>query len=194
MEFVAIDVETANADVASICQVGLALYRDGGLVEEWKTYVDPQDHFMGVNISIHGIDAAMVRGGPTLPEVSGTICRFLDDRVSLAHTGFDRASIRQAFAKYSLRHPRCTWLDSAKVVRRTWSEFSRRGYGLGNVCAFLGYEYGAHDALEDAKAAAHVFHAAVERTGLDVEGWLRRVGQPIGPGGCRSRPRRDFAE
>ena len=180
MEFVAIDVETANADVASICQVGLAHYRDGRLIEEWKTYVDPQDHFLGVNISIHGIDAAMVEGGPTLPEVSDTICRFLDDRVSLAHTGFDRASIRQAFEKYALRHPRCTWLDSAKVVRRTWVEFSRRGYGLGNVCSHLGYTYGAHDALEDAKAAAHVFHAAVERTGLDVEAWLERVTQPIG--------------
>ena len=34
MNFVAIDVETANPDMASICQVGLAKYVDGQLVEE----------------------------------------------------------------------------------------------------------------------------------------------------------------
>lgn len=33
MEFVAIDVETANADMASICQIGLAKYKDGNLEE-----------------------------------------------------------------------------------------------------------------------------------------------------------------
>ena len=36
-----------------------------------------------------------------------------------------------------------------------------------------------HDALEDAKAAGHVLLAAMKVTGLDVEGWLRRVEQPI---------------
>ncbi len=192
MEFVAIDVETANPDVGSICQVGLALYRDGDLVEEWKATIDPEAPFAGMNVAVHGIDEAAVAGCPTLPEVSGTIRRFLDDRVSLSHTGFDKASIRQAFDRYALAHPRCTWLDSAKVVRRTWAEFSRRGYGLGNVCAHLGYEYGAHDALEDAKAAAHVFHAAVERTGLTVEDWLERITQPIAPG--RRRPTRGAGE
>jgi hypothetical protein len=40
MEFVAIDVETANADMASICQIGIAEFKDGTLAEEWKTYVE----------------------------------------------------------------------------------------------------------------------------------------------------------
>jgi DNA polymerase-3 subunit epsilon len=44
MEFIAIDVETANADMASICQIGIARFKGGALAEEWKTYVDPQDH------------------------------------------------------------------------------------------------------------------------------------------------------
>ena len=62
MEFVAIDVETANADMASICQIGIAQFRDGTLAEEWKTYVDPQDHFDIMNVSIHGIDEDVVAG------------------------------------------------------------------------------------------------------------------------------------
>ncbi|MCL2029046.1 MAG: hypothetical protein FWG97_01290 [Deltaproteobacteria bacterium] len=36
MDFVAIDVETANADLASICQIGIAEYKDGALSQEWS--------------------------------------------------------------------------------------------------------------------------------------------------------------
>jgi DNA polymerase-3 subunit epsilon len=45
----------------------------------------------------------------------------------------------------------------------------------------LGYDFKHHDALEDAKAAAHILLAASSESGLDVEGWLRRVRQPIDP-------------
>jgi DNA polymerase III subunit epsilon len=62
MDFVAIDVETANADMASICQIGIATFENGALAGEWKTYVDAQDHFDGINESIHGIDESTVAG------------------------------------------------------------------------------------------------------------------------------------
>ena len=42
VDFVAIDVETANPNLASICQVGIAGFRDGVLAFEWKSYVDPR--------------------------------------------------------------------------------------------------------------------------------------------------------
>lgn len=64
MEFVAIDVETANSDMSSICQIGLVRYVNGNLLEEWKTYVDPEDFFDPINISIHGIDESIVRSAP----------------------------------------------------------------------------------------------------------------------------------
>ena len=179
MEFVAIDVETANADVSSICQIGIGLYRDSQLVDKWMSYVDPEDYFDGMNVSIHGIDEDMVKGAPVIGDVSGEIYRFLDDRVTVCHTHFDRVSIHQSFDKYELRHPRCNWLDSVRVARRTWPEVAQRGYGLRKVCKLLGYAYSPHDALEDAMAAAHVFIAASDKTGLDVEGWLQRVRQPI---------------
>ena len=184
MEFVAIDVETANADMSSICQIGLVLFRNGQLVEEWKTYIDPEDYFDGINVSIHGIDDETVKGAPVMSVVSGEIYRFLDDHVSVCHTHFDRVAVQQAFEKYKLRPPRCRWLDSARVARRTWADFAQRGYGLGNICAFLGYDFTPHDALEDAKAAARILNAAIEKTGLDIEGWLSRVKQPIDPSGA----------
>jgi len=74
MEFVAIDVETANVDMASICQIGIAQFKDGTLAEEWKTYVDPQDQFDGINVSIHGIDEDVVAGSPTLRVLAQPQC------------------------------------------------------------------------------------------------------------------------
>ncbi len=50
MEFVSIDVETANADMASLCQVGIACYDKNCLVDEWVTLVDPEDEFDFINI------------------------------------------------------------------------------------------------------------------------------------------------
>jgi DNA polymerase-3 subunit epsilon len=181
MDFIALDVETANADMSSICQIGLADFKNGLLQGEWKTYIDPEDFFDGMNISIHGIDESTVEGSPTLPDVTNRIYDYLDGRVVVCHTHFDRVAIQQACSKYNLRIPSCTWLDSARVTRRTWEQFAWSGYGLANVCDSLGYQFAHHDALEDAKAAAHILLAAIEKTGIDLNGWLKRIEQPIDP-------------
>ena len=45
MNFVAVDVETANSDRASICQIGIAVFKDGKLADEWVSLINPEDHF-----------------------------------------------------------------------------------------------------------------------------------------------------
>jgi DNA polymerase-3 subunit epsilon len=178
MDFVAIDVETANADMASICQIGIASYKQGVLAEEWKSYINPEDYFDGFNIAIHGITEAMVSTAPKLPNVKEILHEYMDNRVCVCHTHFDRVAIKQAFCKYDMTVPNCTWLDSAQVARRTWKEFSHRGYSLNNICTCLSYEFKHHDALEDAKAAAHILNSAIQQSGIDLESWLIRAKQP----------------
>ncbi len=181
MRFAAIDVETANSDMGSICQIGVAQFDGGRLVGEWRTLIDPEDYFDDVNISIHGIHPRMVKGQPTLPEVEGALRGFLENSVTVCHTHFDRVAIARAFSKYEIRPLMTTWLDSACVVRRTWKDLATGGYGLANVSARIGYEFNHHDALEDAKAAGFVLLAAMKETQLDLDGWLKRVKQPIFP-------------
>jgi len=181
MEFVAIDVETANAKMSSICQIGMARYSGGVLVEEWKSYIDPEDHFDMINISIHGIDEETVAGAPNFKAVSGILESYLGNRVAVSHMPFDRVAIGQASLKCQIVVPPCRWLDTARVVRRTWKDFSRSGYGLQNVCESIGYSYKCHDALEDAKAAATVLLAAMQLSGMGLDAWLIRAQQPIDP-------------
>jgi DNA polymerase III subunit epsilon len=179
MNFVALDVETANPDMASVCQIGAARYSSGVLAEEWRTYVDPQDYFDGMHVTVHGIHESTVAGAPTFPELSDVLRRWLGNVIVVTHTHFERTALHQAAGKYGLDMPSCTWLDSARVARRAWEEFGERGYGLSNVCRAIGYEFKHHDALEDAKAAAAVVLAALQKTGLDLAGMLQRVERPI---------------
>lgn len=181
MDFVAVDVETANADMASICQIGIAKVTNGTITDTWQSYVDPEDFFDGVNVSIHGIDDSTVKGAPTFPDVFEAVDAYLREQVVVCHTHFDRVAFHQAAVRYDRQDVRCTWLDSARVARRTWQECAWKGYGLEKVCQIIGYEFKHHDALEDAKAAANVVLAASAATGLDLDGWLRRVRQPIDP-------------
>jgi NAD-dependent DNA ligase len=67
MDFVTLDVETANSDMASICQIGLVDFRAGRVANSWEWLVDPEDYFDMVNVSIHGIDEETVLNQPKWP-------------------------------------------------------------------------------------------------------------------------------
>ena len=105
MEFIAIDVETANADMSSICQIGIAKFDDNKLIDEWCTLIDPEDYFDPINIFIHGITEKDVERAPKINEVSAKLYGYLDNALTVCHTHFDRVSIAKAFDKYNIRIP-----------------------------------------------------------------------------------------
>jgi DNA polymerase-3 subunit epsilon len=121
----------------------------------------------------------MVEGAPTFPEVRHTLNSYLQSSIAVCHTHFDRIAMQQAYRRYAVVEPEVTWLDSARVARRAWDECAWKGYGLKAICEMIGYRFRHHDALEDAKAAAHIIFAAMNHTGLDLNGWLSRVSKPI---------------
>ena len=167
MNFVALDVETANADMASICSIGVAVFENGIITTEWYSLVDPQDFFDGLNVSIHGIKENDVRDAPTFKDVFPALSSIVGDLPIVTHMHFDRVAIAQASARYSQQPLTNRWLDSAKVARRTWEECARSGYGLRNLCKIIGYSFRHHNALEDAKACGQVLLAAMKHSGLD---------------------------
>ncbi len=181
-DFAAIDLETANPDAWSICQIGIAQFANGRLDDEWMSYIDPAERFNPDNVAVHGITAAAVRGWPKLEDVAEKLHELLDGRVVVSHSQFDRVALEQAFERLRLHPLGCSWLDSTMVARRAWEGFSKRGFGLENLCRILGYRYQRHDALGDAKAAGVVVLAAIEQTGIGLEGWLEQVELPIGDG------------
>ncbi len=186
--FVAVDVETANPDLASICQVGTVVFVNGQVRDSWESLVDPEDEFDPINVSIHGIDETAVRGAPRFSDVAPRLVELLVDQVVAIHTGFDRVALTRACDKYALPEIHCRWLDTARVCRRAWTQFSKSGFGLADIAAHCGIQFRHHDALDDARTVGHVLLRAIAETGLTVEQWLLRAEQPIDSQG--SRPKR----
>ena len=179
MDFVVVDVETANADLSSICQIGFASFHDGRLADAWVSLVNPEDEFDPINISIHGIDEHRVQDAPAWTAVLPNVNSRMQNKIVISHTPFDRIALARASDRYDTHLCICTWLDSARVVRRAWPEFSRAGYGLSNIATHFGIAYRAHNALEDARCAGEIVLRAIAETGIGVEQWLSRVEQPI---------------
>jgi DNA polymerase III subunit epsilon len=188
MKFVALDVETANADMASICSMGAAIFENGVLQDEWYSLINPQDYFDPLNVSIHGIREIDVCSAPTFKAATVMLNQILENQIVVTHTHFDRVAMHQAAVRWSISAPNCMWLDSARVARRTWAECARSGYGLADVCNRIGYSFTHHNALEDAKASGQIMLAAMSHSGLNLDAMLKRVLQPIDPSLSSSAP------
>ena len=59
-QYFVLDVETANANQSSLCQIGVVLVIDGVVSQEFNWIIDPEDWFDPYNVGIHGIDASRV--------------------------------------------------------------------------------------------------------------------------------------
>lgn len=179
MAFIALDVETANPDMASICQIGAAIFDDAGKVAfELSLLINPEDYFDFMNVNVHGIDEEVVENSPNFPEVYEQLKALLEGGITVCHTNFDRNSIARVCDKYDLPLINTIWLDSAHAVRWAWDEFSQSGYGLKNMAQVIGYEFKHHNALEDAKAAGHIFLATIEKSGTGLDKWVEYLGRP----------------
>jgi DNA polymerase III epsilon subunit-like protein len=154
--FFALDVETANHDRASICQVGVACVRPDNSIETWVTLVDPQTT-RWVFSGLHGINADMVQGAPTIGSVIDTLDTLLAGRTVYQHSGFDRSAVRAACDTLGRTEPSWDWQNSVSVARTTWPELKGNGgHGLASLKSHLGLRFEHHDAGEDARAAAEL--------------------------------------
>lgn len=179
MRYIVLDLETANADQASICQIGFVIIQDGRILSQTSQYIDPDDYFDPFNVSIHGIDEKKVAGQPRFEQYFDKLNNIIDGNIVVTHGPFDRNAIKRASERHNLTIPNTTWLDNQRVVRRTWPEFSQGGYALKNLTNHFGIPFRHHDALEDAIATATIFQLAMSHSGMNVEEWLIRSAQPI---------------
>ena len=112
MNFVTIDVETANSDVGSICQIGLAKYVKGKLIDTYYSLIMPQSSFSRFNIDIHGIDTKMVKEAPSIFDTYGNIIQFIGDNIVVSYTDFYQRAISKCLLDHNLPLPSWQWVDA----------------------------------------------------------------------------------
>jgi len=173
--FFVIDVETANLDNSSICQIGLAEYQGTELISTWESLVNPDQYFDPYLSRLHGITFEQVIGKPLFKDLSNDIARKVEGCRLFHHMPFDKNAINRACERYGTEIWKPRWMDSARLVRRSWSEFAQSGYALGKITKHLGIEYIAHNALQDAIATGKVINGAVLHSAISLPEWDVRI-------------------
>ncbi|MBK4137642.1 DNA polymerase III subunit epsilon [Corynebacterium macginleyi] len=172
LNFVAVDVETANDNWGSICQIGAVRYRDGQETasRSWLCAPPPGlEHFAEVNIAIHGITAADVEGAVPFATAAAELFDFIGSDVIVAHNvQFDSSALRNGLLAAGADIPTIALACSLALSR----DASRQGvisvtnHKLPTVVNHLGGpSFTHHDATHDARAAGTIITGLAQRFG-----------------------------
>src|SRR5690606_4707632 len=139
-----------------------------------KVYVDPEDYFDPRNTRIHGISEGDIKDSRKFRELYDWMADWVSGQYVVSHTSFDRIALMQACDRHSLDRFDWQWVDSARVARGTWAEFSKRGYGLGSLADHFGIKFNHHDALDDARVAGQILIRAITESGANIDELVAR--------------------
>ena len=165
--FFALDVETANRDPGSICQIGIACVRADRTLQTWASYINPDTDDWSASW-VHNITHSTVAGARDFSEIFALLDPLLAGQIVFQHSRFDQNAIRRACGANGLILPDWNWRDSIKVAHKAWPELrGNGGFGLASLKDHLALEFRHHDGEEDARACAEVVLLAEAKTGLD---------------------------
>ena len=159
LDFVAIDVETANDDWGSICQIGVVRYTNGqaGASDSWLCTPPPGlERFDALNIGIHGITPDDIADAPAFGDVLGDVVAAVGELPVVAHNAqFDMTAFSRACAAAGQPVPHWTFGCSLALARA--AKLGISNHRLPTVAAHFGVELTKHhDALSDARACGDI--------------------------------------
>lgn len=153
-ELVALDLETTGLDIQldSIIEIGAVRMKDGVVIAEYSTLVDPGFVIPVETTRITGIYQEDLRGAPSLPEVLPQIEAFIGDALVIAHNAaFDVSFMR----RFNLLEKNQT-LDTVELASILLPRSPRYSLGVMSKSLGIGLE-NAHRALDDARATALLY-------------------------------------
>jgi DNA polymerase-3 subunit epsilon len=168
LEYVVVDVETTGftPDTDAITEIGAVRIRDGRVVAEFTSLVNPGTPVPEQVAQLTGISDQMLAPAPPVAAVLPGLLTFADGCVLTAHNApFDVKFLRAAFAASGLDWPGYPVLDTLRLARqlmRTPDEV--RDCKLGTLAGYFGTPVQpTHRALADARATAAVLSQLLAR-------------------------------
>ncbi|UUX34337.1 3'-5' exonuclease [Fundicoccus culcitae] len=177
-DFVALDVETANANAHSICSVGIAKFSNGKLIDQYYQLINPEESFRSINISIHGIRPRDVQSKPTFLEMKNDMIKFIDGLPLIAHNAaFDMGALKADYIRYNLSYDMIQYMCSATLSRALVKTVPN--HKLSTMANYYQIELNHHHALSDAMASgAILINLMADLQENDLFEFLRRVQYP----------------
>ena len=177
--FVAVGIKTVNSNLSSICQIGIARYEGGQLIEEWSLRINPGSPFESSKTKSIGISEDEIASLPKLPDIEPQLRTMLEGAIVVFHSMLERKSLARAFQNYNLKSIDAVSVDCTRIVRRVWEDRRYGGYEVMSMSNELGFEISHHDALVNAKACANVIIAAEKKSDVGIEEWTIKQLEPI---------------
>ena len=167
--FVAFDVETATSSSRSICQLGIAVVRNGEIVETKSWLIrPPKNEYSKENIAIHGITPEMTENALSFRRLWPEISPYLNNSILAAHyASFDINSLKNSTNAAQKELNIIGVLDSCISARRALPTL--QNHKLPTVAEHFGIPLVAHDAESDATASAKILLATQNSPLLTVE-------------------------
>jgi hypothetical protein len=123
VDYFVVDVETANQARHSICQIGIAFFAGGKMVDGWESLINPHDQFNQFNVALHGIGPRTVARAPSWSEVLPKVLSLLNGAAVASHTDFDRGALSGACLRAAVPAVAYSkWIDTCWLARRAWPQ------------------------------------------------------------------------
>ena len=166
--FVAIDLELANNNTTSICEIGIAVFEKGKMVQTWTSLINPKQAFSSIHSKIHGISITDVQHSPTLAEVLPHLQSFLAHQYVVSYGLLDLHALQAVYGNAIPTY----WFDATHIVRKVWTQFANGGFALHKMTEFLNLPLeNHHQALDDAIACGEIVCAALKKSKTRMENW-----------------------
>ncbi len=163
-EIACVDLETTGGHAVRdrVIEAGIVLLRDGQVVEEYSTLVNPGVRIPFVIQQFTGISEAMVADAPRFDEIADLLMSRLEGRLFVAHNArFDYGFLRSEFRRLGRRF-RAPVLCTVRLSRALTPD--EHGHNLDAVMRRHGIACDArHRALGDARVLADFLRIARER-------------------------------
>ncbi len=155
-DFAAIDFETANRHLSSVCSVGIVVVRNEIIVDRFYSLIHPvPNYYAPTNIAIHGITKEDTDAEDYFPEVWSGVEKIIEGLPLVAHNSrFDEGCLKAVFKRFQLDYPNYEFYCTCTASRRHFGK-SLPNHRLPTVAKRCGYNLETHHhALCDAEAAA----------------------------------------
>ncbi len=157
-DFAAIDFETANEQMCSVCSVGVVVVRGGEIVDRFYSLIHPEpEYFQRFCQRVHGLGPEDTEDAPVFPRVWEQVEPIIDGLTLVAHNaGFDEECLKAAFRVYRMDYPDYVFLDTLAASRRHFGK-TLPDHRLPTVASACGHVLTRHhNALADAEACAWI--------------------------------------
>jgi len=156
-DFAAIDFETANSELSSVCSVGIVIVRNGKIMDRYYSLIQPEPNYYSYgNSQIHGLTYQDTVNEAVFCEVWKQITPLIEGLPLVAHNkGFDEACLKAVFRTYQMDYPGykfyCTLAESRRQLRHLPNH---QLHTVAEDCGYILTDH--HNALADAEACAEI--------------------------------------